>query len=197
MGLKIAEALKLSDGDIKRLSKEGFDEVPDKTYALLRCDKASAKMSGNNNLCFDLEHSAIAFPSALADLRLGTPKVWDNGRLLGHPGNCDIVGQSVEYVDKLVKKAAIYHSRLKAYGAADGPLEETELTLAEAQANAPLLIGATVIALLKVFPAGREYTKSDGTTATAKRSKIEIDRVEEATPENLAKRGISKPDVPF
>lgn len=197
MGLNIKDALKLTDGDIARLSKEGFDEVPDKTWALLRCDKASAKMSQANNLCFDLEHSAISFPDSLSSLRLGTPKVWDNGRLLTHPGNCDIVGQPVEYVDKLIKKAAIYHSRLSAYGVADGPLEEVSLTLAEAQANAPLLIGAQVLALLRVQPAGREYTKANGSTAKAVRSKIEIDRVEAVTPESLQKRGITPPATPF
>ena len=193
--MNILEKLKLTDSDIERLGAAtgDFADPPDKTYCLVVVDEASAATSKAGNVYIKTVYKVEAFPTKFTG-NYGSPRIWQNGGLLTHPGSCDITGQTAEYVEKLTKKVAMWAARLAAHGLANhGVLMSEDLTVADAEVASGDFIGKRLIAYIRVSPAGSTYTDKDGNVQTRLKTRIEVDRVEADTPENMAKRGIEAP----
>jgi hypothetical protein len=199
----IFEKLKLTETDIARIEKKDagqFDTPPDRTPALLRAVEAKAKTSAAGNICFDVTYQVAAWPQSVSNLNLGLPRVWDNGKSLVSAGGGDVVGQPLEYAEKLQNRAIIFNARLKAHGIGDDErraFRDTDLTLGQAHAMAPSLVGRQTLAVLRVDPAGGEYVDAAGETKARNKARLSIGSFEAATDEALAKRGIERPEIPF
>lgn len=195
MGKSLLETLNLSDEELERLEsgaagESAFDDPPDRSWCVLNCQSASAKTSGAGNLCFESVYRVDAWPTALASMNCGAPFVYNNGGLLVHPGNPDLVGQPPEAAAAHEKRSRIYVQRLIAHGPPkDSPLWSEDLTLEVANDAAASLVGSRVVAQLRVFPAGSTY-EVNGETRTRNKTKFEIHRIERANDANMAKRGI-------
>lgn len=166
--------------------------LPENTRVLAELVKATGREYGSGRFTVDTELKIVALPATLDPVHRPGSHLWDRFKL-GYPATAAAMkGQDDDTVMRWKASVGAWTRRVAAFGFSreaawpvSGP---SAAALTDTWATR---LGTAVIVRVGIDPAGRAYTDKDGFPATTQTTKNTVQDYEPASPELLARYGLS------